>query len=352
MQPKPSAGTAGPFFPSLRVSIVLLSTSSFSEPIPSTQEIPIESSFRTRRVGLPVITPLHERGQGHQYRLGAAGRLQAEQRAAIINEIELHIAAAAIGLEIPLALAVRKTFPALDNRKIGWKKMVADAASKLEARIETALVQIIEENPADAARLAAVLEIEVLVTPAFETRIVLGAGGLERLSARGVKVARVLLEPVIGGHVHAAAEPPDRLGLRLDCEQEPYVHVHGGNIGIARVQNQRHAHGFEAAAGQLGPRGARRGRQALPLYPGEIHSAALEYGPVLDDAALTAAAFVPLPVIAAEAAPFDAFQLRDEAVLQLNKIGVDRGRIHRSDSQVKAFVRQRRGARCHADRSE
>src|SRR5206468_10238989 len=94
MQPKPSAGTAGPFFPSLRVSIVLLSTSSFAQPVSRSQEIPIESSFRTRRIRLPVITPLHERGQRHQYRLSAAGRLQAEQRAAIIDEIELDIAAA------------------------------------------------------------------------------------------------------------------------------------------------------------------------------------------------------------------------------------------------------------------
>jgi hypothetical protein len=33
-------------------------------------------------------------------------------------------------------------------------------------------------------------------------------------------------------------------------------------------------------------------------------------------------------MIAAEAASFDALQLRDEAVLQLKKISVDRGRIH------------------------
>src|SRR5437870_2373289 len=139
--------------------------------------------------------------------------------------------------------------------------MVADAASELEARIETALVQIIEENPADAARLAAVLEIEVLVTPAFEAGIVLGPESFERAPARGVEVARVLLEPVIGGHVHSAAEPPDRLALRLDREQEAYVHVSGRGKGVARVQYQGYAHGFERAAGELGPRGARRGRQ-------------------------------------------------------------------------------------------
>src|SRR5881628_1798064 len=96
MQPRPKAETEGPFFPSLRASIVLLSTSSFAQPVSRPQEIPIESCFRTRRIRLPVITPLHERGQGHQYRLGAAGRMQAEQRAAIINEIELDVAPAAM----------------------------------------------------------------------------------------------------------------------------------------------------------------------------------------------------------------------------------------------------------------
>ncbi len=135
-----------------------------------------------------------------------------------------------------------------------------------------------------------------------------------------MEVARVLLEPVIGSHVHSAAKPPYRLALRLGREQESYVHVNGRDKGIARVQYKRYAHGFESAADQLGPRGTRGGRQPLPVYPGEIHAAALEYAPILDDAALTAAAFVPLPGIAAEAASFDALQLRDEAVLQAEKI--------------------------------
>src|SRR2546421_2249316 len=182
--------------------------------------------------------------------------------------------------------------------------MVADAASELEARIETTLVQIIEENPSDAARLAAVLEIEVLIAPALEAGIALGAESLERLPARGVKVARVLLEPVVGGHVHASAEPPDRLALRLSRDQEPHVHVNGRDIGIARMQYQRHAGGLECAAGQLGPRGARGGREPLPVHAGEIHSAALEHAPALHDAPLTSAGSPPVPVVAADAAAF------------------------------------------------
>src|SRR5882762_9642649 len=96
------------------------------------------------------------------------------------------------------------------------------------------------------------------------------------------------------------------------------------------MQHQRHAGSFERAAGELGPRGARGGRQPLSVYPGEIHAAALEYVPALDDAALTAAAFAALPLIAAEAASFDTLQLRDKAVLQIKKISVDRGWVHRT----------------------
>src|SRR5207245_10097383 len=89
----------------------------------------------------------------------------------------------------PLALAVRKIFPALDNGKIGREKMIAHAAREPETSVEAAVVQVVEENPADAARLAAVLQIEVLVAPAFETGIVVGAESRERPSARGMKVA-------------------------------------------------------------------------------------------------------------------------------------------------------------------
>src|SRR5260221_14793612 len=115
------------------------------------------------------------------------------------------------------------------------------------------------------------------------------------------------------------------------------------------MQPQRPAGRSQGPAGETGPRRAGGGRPPRPVYPGEIHAAALEYVSPLDDAALTAAAFAPLPVIAAKAASFDTLQLRDKAVLQIKKISVDRSRVHLTDSQVKIFVRQRRGVRCRAD---
>src|SRR6266568_37266 len=199
MQPRPSAGTAGPFLPSLRVCIALLSIRSFAEPIPRAQEIPIKPVLLARRVGLPVVAPLHEGRERHQYRLRAASGLQSEERPAVVDEVELDVAAAAVGLEVALALAVGKAPPPLENRKVSRQKMLADAAREIETEVETFLAQVVEENPADTARLA----------------------------------------------------------LRPRRDQKPQVQVNGRGIRVARMQHQRHAHGFEGAAGQLGPRGAR-----------------------------------------------------------------------------------------------
>src|SRR5882672_874928 len=129
--------------------------------------------------------------------------------------------------------------------------MVADAAHQSEAPLEAALVQVVEEDPADAARLAAVLEKKVFVAPALETGIEVRPEGLERLPAREVEVARVLFEAVVGREIHSAAEPPYRRASRLGSDQETHVHVHRGHEGIARMQHQRHAHRLETPPGKL-----------------------------------------------------------------------------------------------------
>src|SRR5512136_1420326 len=103
MQPSPMAGTSGPFFPSLRVSMLLLSLALFSDPVPGAQEVPIEFLLRARWFRLPVVAPFHDGRQRHEYRLRAPARLQPEQRAAIIDEIEFDVTSAAVRLKIPLA---------------------------------------------------------------------------------------------------------------------------------------------------------------------------------------------------------------------------------------------------------
>src|SRR3546814_1218073 len=64
---------------------------------------------------IPVLPP-HARRQAHKDRLGAAAGLQAEQGAAVVDQIELDVAAAAVELELAFALAPGRVAAALDDR--------------------------------------------------------------------------------------------------------------------------------------------------------------------------------------------------------------------------------------------
>ena len=72
------------------------------------QEVAVQPRLGRARLGLPVVAPGHDRRHRHQDALGAPARLQAEQRAAVEHQVELDVAAAPVGLEVALALAVRQ----------------------------------------------------------------------------------------------------------------------------------------------------------------------------------------------------------------------------------------------------
>jgi hypothetical protein len=185
--------------------------------------------------------------------------------------------------------------------------VLGDAAHEGEAALEAPGVEVVEEEPADAAGLVAVLEVEVVVAPALEPGVqgvgvlAVVAEALAGGAGGAVPVDHVLIEAVVGREVEAAAEPPDRRLAGLLGDEEAHVHVRGGHIGVARVHDQRHAHGAEAAPGQLRPARAGRRRQLVAAHVGEVDAALLEHGAVLQDARAPAAAAGALPGVLAEA---------------------------------------------------
>src|SRR3954452_6230358 len=132
------------------------------DPVPRYQEIRIERFFRRPWRRLPVVAPCRARRHRHEDRFGAPARLQAEQGAAVVDQVEFDIASAAVGLEFALALAERQALSSLDDRQIGGQEMLADRAHQREAGVEVGLGEVVEEDAADAARLVAMLEVEVL----------------------------------------------------------------------------------------------------------------------------------------------------------------------------------------------
>ena len=69
---------------------------SSSQPVFPDQKIAVKLHSRAASLRLPVVAPAHDRRQRHQDSFGAPARLQAEQRAAIVDEVELDVAPAAI----------------------------------------------------------------------------------------------------------------------------------------------------------------------------------------------------------------------------------------------------------------
>src|SRR5436189_1746278 len=97
----------------------LLSLFETLHPIARLEKVGVELFFRRAGGGLPVVAPLDARRERHEDRLGAAAGLQAEQGAAVVDQVELDVAAAAVGLEAALALAVRRVLSFIDDRQIG-----------------------------------------------------------------------------------------------------------------------------------------------------------------------------------------------------------------------------------------
>ena len=171
--------------------------------------------------------------------------------------------------------------------------------------------------------LVAVLEEKVAVAPVLEARMQVGAERIERGFAGGVKMPGVILETVIRRQIHAAAEPPHRRLAVFHRDKAAHVHVHGGCVGIARMQHQRHPHGFPAPPGQFRPVCAGRRRQLAAQHVREIHPAAFQHLAFFDQPRDAAAAFGALPGIGAERQAVGGFECGDDARLQVEQPGFD-----------------------------
>src|SRR5690606_36117209 len=144
-------------------------------------------------------------------RLGTPAGLQAEQGAAVEHQVEFHVATTTEGLELALALAEGGQLAALHDGQVGLQIGITDGAHEGEAGVEVPFVEVVEEQPADAARLTAVLEVEIAVAPGLELRIDLGTERRAGVTGHLMPVHAVFLVAVVGRQVEAATEPPDRL---------------------------------------------------------------------------------------------------------------------------------------------
>src|SRR3954447_7007848 len=120
----------------------------------------------------PRSRPTHLRRQAHQDRIHVAARLQAKQRAAVMDQVEFDIAAAADQLVFTVRCAPRLAHAAADDAWINVKKCLPHVANKAKIRLYVATEVVVEEDAARSTRLLPVRQIEVAVAPRLEFWIV------------------------------------------------------------------------------------------------------------------------------------------------------------------------------------
>ena len=99
-----------------------------------------------------------------------------------------------------------------------------------------AAIMAVIENPANAARLVAVLEVEILIAPVFKLRIISHimplAGRFHTcMKVNGVLAVLVAVNGLGGGQVRPAAKPI------LGGDDIACIHMYGWNARIMHMSN-------------------------------------------------------------------------------------------------------------------
>src|SRR5436190_15697835 len=103
---------------------------------------------------LPCSRPHGDRGQRHEDGLDIPAGLEAEDRAAVIEQVELDIAASPDELMAALVLGPSAVLALDHHGRVGGKESAADILGKGKVLLPVAAVQVIVEDAADPARLA------------------------------------------------------------------------------------------------------------------------------------------------------------------------------------------------------
>src|SRR5207244_4442291 len=110
-----------------------------------------------------------------------------------------------------------------------------------EAALESAVRDVVKKNPADAPRLAAMLQEKIVVAPAFVLRIEIVTKRRQRVTAYAMEMHGILGVSVIGRQIHAAAEPPHGIrvgnGLPRSRSETSRVEMDGRRVRIAWMEH-------------------------------------------------------------------------------------------------------------------
>ena len=186
----------------------------------------VKARFFGTRLWTVIIVPAHFRWQRHEDGFNAANaRLQTEERAPVVHEVELNVASAPLLLKAFFTLAVWCLLALLHKRQIRRQIAVTHGLHEGEALRKTPFIQVIVKQAADTAWFLAMLQEEIVIAVLLEFRIHIVDERCACGFRRVVPVAAIFIKTIIRCQIVTAAKPPHRFDARFFRNEEADVRV-------------------------------------------------------------------------------------------------------------------------------
>ena len=180
-----------------------------------------------------VILPAGSLRQRHKDGLDATARLEAEDSATIVDEVELSVSTTTNELPLLLLLSELIVLVLVDDGQVGGDDAVKAIGCEVEELLWLAIVQIVIEDTAKTTGLASVGDDEVVVSVLLELRVEGRVVLIHDRLVGSVEVLHILNIKIRRSDISSAAEPPDTtIGLEVSV-----VEVHGGAVGVAGMHD-------------------------------------------------------------------------------------------------------------------
>mmetsp|Transcript_39394 Transcript_39394/g.63104 ORF Transcript_39394/g.63104 Transcript_39394/m.63104 type:complete len:229 (-) Transcript_39394:534-1220(-) len=185
-----------------------------------------------------VILPSCSLRKGHEDRLYPPPCSKAEGGATIINQVEFHVSTTTHLLPLLVLLREIIVFVLCYDRNIRRHDVVEAVLTECEDFLRISVIHIIEEDATQATSLPSVLDLEIPICPAFETRVELRIMLVADIFVRLMEVLDVLFNQIGRRDISSTAKPPQSILTGVFEIEETVVEVHGGCKRIAWMHDR------------------------------------------------------------------------------------------------------------------
>ena len=234
-----------------------------------------------------------------------------------MDQVEFHVAPPPVQLPLALRVCPGRVHAPLQYWRIGLEKPIAHAAHEGERLLEAPIIKVIVKKPAHSARLLAMGQIKIVVTPFLQARVDILTKGVTSGLGGGMPMNGIFFIAIVRRQVEPASHPPHRLLAGFLCHEHAYIGMRRRRVRVAGVDDQRNTHGPKAASGEFRTVLCGRRWHARANHMRKVHAALFDHIALSQYPADAATAFRPIPGFSSESrATVDGLKLPADLVLK------------------------------------